>query len=153
MFVRPVRQEVLHVLESPVPLNSPEMFNKNPFKFNKPLPVGDVVRDIIFDQDRYYSERVKALNKVHPNKALQMRRIKFVERNPSALFKLAGGKPLRIATQSFIDNELDDQLLVTSTPRLRTSGDFGTKSFHPSSPNFDSQHSILDLTHVSRSRI
>lgn len=59
MFVRPVRQEVLHVPESPVPLNSPGSFNRNPFKFNRPLPEGNVVRDIIFDQDRYYSELVK----------------------------------------------------------------------------------------------
>lgn len=149
MFVRPVRQEVLHVPESPVPLNSPESFNRNPFKFNRPLPEGNVVRDIIFDQDRYYSELVKRFKKTQQNSAscsLQGRRMKCLERNNSALFKLAACKPLKIATQSFIDNEMDQ---LISSPQ-RPTGDFGTKSFHPNSPNFDSQHSILDLTHVSR---
>lgn len=150
VFVRPVHQEVVHIPESPVPLNSPEWLNRSPFKFNQPLPNGETVRDIVFDQERFYSELVRRFKKL--NKATAMKSTN-VKRNASSLFKLAGHKPLKIATQSFIYNELDQ----LNSPRLRqdssfTPGDFGRKSFHPSSPNFVSQHSILDLTHVSRER-
>lgn len=152
MFVRPALQEVLHVPESPVPLNSPELLNKSHFKFNSPLPVGEVVRDIIHDQDRFYLELVKRFNsvsdrskKVPPTNSLLLRR------NASTLYNVVGRKPLRIATQSFIDNEIImDQLNSPRDCSTPSGGDFTPKSFHPASPNFDSQHSLLDFTHVSR---
>lgn len=129
------------MLESPVPLNSPEWFNRNPFKFNNPMPVGDVVRDIVFDQDRHYLALLKRFSRSGggTEKSVCTQRCPL-ERNQSNLFRMAGGKRLRLATQSFIHNEMD---------QLNSPGLCGPRSFHPSSPNFDSQHSILDLTHVS----
>lgn len=149
MFVCATRQDVLHVPESPIPLNSPEFFVKSPFKFNAPLPPGDVVRDIIFDQDRFYTEIVKRFQQRASRDSRSMSSCgehrRHFYRNNSTLYQLATTKPLRIATLSFINDEMDEgvhQRIVDS--------EFGCTSFCPSSPNFDSQHSILDLTHVSR---
>lgn len=144
VFVRATRQDVLHVPESPIPLNSPEFFVKSPFKFNAPLPPGDVVRDIIFDQDRFYSEIVKRFQKKTKRDISSSRHL---QRNNSTLYELATTKPLRIATQSFIYDEMEDGI-----DQRIGDGEFSCTSFCPSSPNFDSQHSILDLTHVSRSK-
>ena len=150
MFVKPTRQQVLHVPESPVPLNSPEWLWKSPFKFNRPLPEGEVVKEIIYDQDRFYLKMVKRFKESVKEKP----RIQ-VKRNQSVLFRLANCKPLNIGTQSFIYNEMDELNSPRVAKDLDQSGSGGffgqAQSFHPNSPNFVSQHSILDLTHVSSS--
>lgn len=152
VFVRPKFVEMLHIPESPVPLNSPEQFHKNPFKFNRPAPPGSVVRDIILDQDRFHLWLIKLLKRQQAAK--DSKKLENLQRNKSNLFKILGNcKTLKIATQSFLYNEMGqcNSPLASDSQQSVLFGSFGAQSFHPTSPNFVSQHSILDLTHVSRS--
>lgn len=148
-FVRPTQLEVVHIPESPLPLNSPEMFHKNPFRYNKPLPAGEVVREIIYDQDWFYLQLTKRLEKRIGKSPEKSRPTEKLTRNKSNLFKMARLQPLRIADQTVIFDETErlnsPAAVVTGSMMV----DYVAKSFHPRSPHFDSQHSILDLTHVS----